>query len=138
MHDPIVMAELHRLGATYEVVNLGRIAGDCNVIDRHARINIGTEVEMRCSLMHELGHIHFGHIPTGDPERDAHMEAEADRWAALKLITPTMLAWALSFGRDRREAAEMLCVDPNTLTARIAATAEQPKAVLSLLKAEMI
>ncbi len=121
MQDPIVQAELYRLDATYEICDLGNIAGDCDLLTRRIRINIGTPVEQRCTLMHELRHIELGHAPTGDPAVDEAMEVEADRWAAVKLITDTMLAWALGFGRDRREAAEMLQVDPNTLDARIGA-----------------
>jgi hypothetical protein len=140
MSDPmaIVLAQYHRLGATYEVVDLGDKSGDCDVFKRHARANIhDTPVVVRCTLMHELRHIERGDIPTGNPDLDAPMEAEADRWAAEILISDVMLTWALNNGRDERERAEMLGVDPATYEAKLLAAATR-QAVQPILKAEVI
>ena len=120
MQDPIVCAELYHLGATLIVTALPGIVGDCDLTTRVIRVARGmTPAETRCTIMHEAGHLALGHIPTGDDHDDERMEEEADAWAAEKLISDSQLDWALCVARDRREAAEMLQVDPETLDARI-------------------
>lgn len=122
MQDQIVLAELHLLGATYSVCDdlpEGQV-GDSDGFTRHIRVRRGmTMAETRCTLMHECGHLALNLWPTGDPEEDDLREWQATRWAAHKLITDAMLVWANECGRDDREIAEMLGVDPETLAARM-------------------
>lgn len=120
MQDPIVCAELFHLGATLIVTALPGFVGDCDPLTRVIRVAQGmTPAETRCTIMHEAGHLALGHVPTGEDHVDDLMEAAANRWAAAKLITDSQLDWALRVARDRREAAEMLQVDPETLDARV-------------------
>lgn len=51
-------------------------------------------VTRRCTLAHELGHAHHGHVRTHDDRYDARAEREADRYAADMLINPVEYALA--------------------------------------------
>lgn len=42
--------------------------------------------QYRSTLAHELGHAHYGDVPTADPVRHARQEHRADRWAAALLL----------------------------------------------------
>lgn len=81
------------------------------------------QVQRRCALAHELGHRELGHTGQceyGDARRiGARAEADADAWAARKLITVEQLADVLVWTDDRNEAAAELWVTRRLLDRRL-------------------
>lgn len=119
MYDLVVEAELHRLGYTLTFLPMAGIVGDNDRPTRTIRLSSRlTPIEKRSTIMHECAHVELGHEPTDDEDLDIEMEAEANRWAAAKLIPQWLLDYAESLGRDSREVAEICCVDEVILAAR--------------------
>lgn len=52
------------------------------------------EITQRVTLAHELGHAHYGHTWTDNPDRHTMQERMADRYAANLLISPAEYALA--------------------------------------------
>ncbi|WP_193613118.1 ImmA/IrrE family metallo-endopeptidase [Nocardioides lijunqiniae] len=81
------------------------------------------QVQRRCALAHELGHRELGHTGQcnyADASRQgARAEADADAWAARKLITVEQLADVLVWTDDRNEAASELWVTRRILDRRL-------------------
>ena len=81
------------------------------------------QVQRRCALAHELAHRELGHTGQceyGDARRlGARAEADADAWAARKLITVEQLAEVLVWTDDRDEAAAELWVTRRILDRRL-------------------
>ena len=75
-----------------------------------------SRVEERCTLTHELVHLHYGHR--------AHQEARAERHVrdvtARLLIPVTLLEDGLAWTQDVHELAEHLEVTPQVLRDRLA------------------
>jgi hypothetical protein len=75
------------------------------------------QVERRCTLAHELEHLHRGHRGCQDPVTEAHVAAMAARHL---LPDPHAVADALVWSRgDLEVAADELWVDEPTLRARL-------------------
>ncbi len=73
-----------------------------------------SQVQRRCTLTHELAHIHLGHVH-GSNE---YLEAQADTLAAQWLIPLPHLINAMRWSDYLEEIAEELWVDLPTLKAR--------------------
>lgn len=88
--------------------------------DYHARIIILdprlTQAERRCTVAHELEHVHRGPVPGWMVPRE---EEAIERAVARRLIPLDRLADALAWTQDAAEAAEELWVDIPTLEARM-------------------
>lgn len=78
-----------------------------------------TQVERRCTLTHELEHVHRGPI-SADPCLAAREEAVIDRIAARRLVSLRDLVEALMWSDNEHEVADELWVDVPTLRTRIA------------------
>lgn len=72
----------------------------------------------RCSLAHAVAHLDLEHDVAATGHFDRIQEAEADQYAARKLITIDALAAVLSWTRFTTEVAEELQVDVRTLNTR--------------------
>jgi len=78
----------------------------------------------RCVLAHELAHAQLGHAgcPPGDAQRGwlaRRQEAEADRWAARRLVSLPSLAEVLAERPDVEAAAAALDVTAAVLRCRL-------------------
>lgn len=78
-----------------------------------------TQTQKRCALAHELVHQERGHVWTCDRRLAVMQEEEADRVAALRLVTLDALADALLWTLDHAELAETLWVTPRMLRCRM-------------------
>ena len=88
-----------------------------------------TQVERRCTLTHELEHVHRGHIPT-DPVLLAREEDLVEQLSARRLVTLRDLIDALLWSDRAHEVADELWVDLPTLKARIAGLAAEERAAI--------
>jgi hypothetical protein len=88
-----------------------------------------TQVERRCTLTHELEHVHRGHIPD-DPVLLAREEELVEQLSARRLVTLRDLIDALLWSDRAHEVADELWVDLPTLKARIAGLAEDERAAI--------
>ena len=77
-----------------------------------------TQRERRCTLAHEIGHLHRGPTPA-DPLLAAHEERLVDEWASRKLIDGCALAAAFRWSPYYAEIAEELWVDEHMLRTRL-------------------
>ena len=77
-----------------------------------------TQCERRCTLTHELHHVHRGRVPA-DPDLRDHEERVVDRIAARQLVTLEDLVQALLWSTDHHEVADELWVDADTLRTRL-------------------
>lgn len=91
------------------------------------------QAERRCTLTHELAHIHLGHT-NGCANRG---EEAAKRLAARWLIDFSALLDALAWTDDLAEAADELWVDEPTLRARLRGLSELERAALTRKAREM-
>lgn len=98
---PVSMTDLHclaeRMGVTIRRVPAGP-GVPAAYYDHHAR-TIYTRREQtvesyRTALAHELGHAYYGHHPPASRAEHSRQEAQADRYAANLLISPTEYALA--------------------------------------------
>jgi hypothetical protein len=94
-----------------------------------------TQAERRCTLTHELGHVHRGPLPA-DPWLAAREHAAIDREAARLLVELHALADALRWSDDADEVADELWVDVPTLRARLADLTAHEADVLNRALAE--
>jgi hypothetical protein len=85
-----------------------------------------TQVERRCTLTHELEHVHRGPVPA-DPALAAREEAIIDELAARRLVSLRELIEALLWSDHEHTVAEELWVDLPTLRARIATLAHEER-----------
>jgi hypothetical protein len=76
-----------------------------------------TQVERRCTLTHELLHVHRGPVPDWCENRE---ERQVDEAAARLLITLDQLADGLLWAADEHELADELWVDVPTVRTRLA------------------
>jgi hypothetical protein len=67
-------------------------------------------VQYACTLMHELGHAHYGHVGVSGKQ-----ELLANRWAAYRLIKFEDVLDAAGAGRHTHEVAASLGVLPSLL-----------------------
>lgn len=75
--------------------------------------------ERRCSLAHAIAHIDLGHALCHPGSRaEVREEAQADLMAARRLIQLDHLIDAIVWSHGTAEAAEVLCVDMETLRTR--------------------
>lgn len=89
-----------------------------------------TQRERRCTLTHELGHVHRGRVPT-DQRLAEREELAVDRLAARQLVTLEDLVEALLWSTDHDEVADELWVDETTLRARLADLEEHEHAAIA-------
>lgn len=94
------------------------------VLDRHL-----TQVERRCTVTHELEHLHRGHVPA-DPRLAAREERTVDELAARRLVSLRDLIDALLLSDNEHDVADELWVDVPTLRTRIAALAADERAAI--------
>jgi len=80
------------------------------------------QVERRCTLTHELEHVHRGPVPA-DPWLAEREERIVDELAARRLVTLGDLIGALLWSDNEHDVADELWVDIPTLRTRIAALA---------------
>lgn len=78
-----------------------------------------TQVERRCTVTHELEHVHRGPVPA-DPRLAAREERVVDQLAARRLVTLGELIDALLVADNEHDVADELWVDVPTLRTRIA------------------
>lgn len=78
-----------------------------------------TQVERRCTLTHELEHVHRGPVPA-DPALAAREEHTVDQLAARRLVSLRDLIDALLWSQHEHEVADELWVDVPTLRTRLA------------------
>lgn len=88
-----------------------------------------TQVERRCTLTHELEHVHRGHIPR-DPVLLAREEDLVEQLSARRLVSLRELIDALLWSDHESEVADELWVDGPTLRARIAGLAADERAAI--------
>ena len=88
-------------------------AGGRIVLDRQL-----SQRERRCTLTHELWHIHRGRLPA-DPHLQGREHHAVDHGAARQLVTLDDLVQALLWSTDPEEVADELWVDGPTLRARL-------------------
>lgn len=67
-------------------------------------------IQARCTLMHELGHAHYGHTGVSGKQ-----ELLADRWAAYRLIDFEDVLAAAAIEAHTHEVAHVLGVLPSVL-----------------------
>ena len=90
--------------------------------------------ERRCTLAHEIGHLHRGPVPT-DPIQAALEERLIDEWASRQLIDGCALAAAFRWSPHYAEVAEELWVDEHMLRARLRCmTDEEQDMVLAAIR----
>ena len=85
-----------------------------------------TQVERRCTLTHELEHVHRGPVPA-DPCLAAREETVVDGIAARRLVSLKELIDALLLSHHEHDVADELWVDIPTLRTRIAGLAQQER-----------
>jgi hypothetical protein len=100
------------------------LPGGVIVLDRQL-----TQTERRCTVTHELEHVHRGPVPA-DPALAAREEAVVDQLAARRLVSLRELVGALMWSRDEHEVADELWVDVATLRTRIAGLAAAERAAI--------
>lgn len=88
-----------------------------------------SQVERRCTLTHELEHVHRGPLPA-DPCLAAREEAVIDGIAARRLVSLGELIEALLWSDRPTEVADELWVDLPTLKTRIAGLAAEERAAI--------
>lgn len=88
-----------------------------------------TQVERRCTLTHELEHVHRGPVPA-DPGLAAREESIVDRIAARRLVTLGELIDALLWSDREHDVADQLWVDIPTLRTRLADLAAHERAAI--------
>lgn len=86
-----------------------------------------TQAERRCTLMHELTHIEYGHTSCQPPAVEQRVHQEVAR----KLIPLASLADVLTWASSELEAAEELWVDVATLRARLDGLTVSEQALLA-------
>jgi len=67
-------------------------------------------IQLECTLMHELGHAHYGHVGTSPKQ-----EVLADRWAAHRLVRFDDLLEAAGLEMSSRAVASSLGILPGVL-----------------------
>lgn len=85
---------------------------------RHKLITLHPElspIQYDCTLWHELGHAHFGH-----QQMTGKHEAQANRWAAHKLLTVDEVLEHAKTELQTQELASLLGVLPSVLKTFIA------------------
>ena len=100
------------------------LAAGVIVLARHL-----TQVERRCTLTHELEHVHRGPVPADPCLRDRE-ETIVDGIAARRLVSLKELIEALLLSHNEHDVADELWVDIPTLRARIAGLAEKERAAI--------
>ncbi|WP_259809653.1 ImmA/IrrE family metallo-endopeptidase [Aestuariimicrobium sp. p3-SID1156] len=88
------------------------------------------QVERRCTIAHELEHVHRGPVPA-DPWLGAREESAVEQEAARALISIEALADAVSWSLDVHEVADALWVDVDTLRVRLAHLHPAERALLA-------
>jgi hypothetical protein len=88
-----------------------------------------TQVERRCTLTHELEHVHRGPVPL-DPCLADREEAVVDGIAARRLVSLRELIEALLLSNHEHDVADELWVDVPTLRTRIAGLADAERAAI--------
>lgn len=88
-----------------------------------------TQVERRCTVTHELEHVHRGPVPL-DPALAAREEAIVDEIAARRLVSLRDLIEALLWSDSEHEVADELWIDVPTLRTRVARLAEDERAAI--------
>jgi hypothetical protein len=89
-----------------------------------------SEVERRCTLVHELVHAERGDVPCGHASLDARQERRVDREAAWRLVPIDALVAAVRWSSDAREVAAMLDVDLDTLRTAIDGLSAEQRALV--------
>lgn len=111
-HHPHIIVELADLQDG--LLGYTDFSRDRIILDRRL-----TQVERRCTLTHELEHVHRGRASTDPRLRDREEHVVHDG-AARQLVTLHDLVEALLWSTDSDEVADELWVDVPTLEARIA------------------
>ncbi len=122
-HHPDVTVHECELPATY----LGCLDHERRIIWIDSRL---TQAEKRCTVAHEIGHLHRG-PGLCDPIASPAEERAIDQWAARKLITVRDLASALKWSQHLPEIAEELWVDEYMLRARLRCLTDDEKNYLA-------
>ena len=91
--------------------------------------------ERNSVLAHEIAHIDLEHVMTGRKWFDRRQERDADTLAAMRLVTVTDLADALSWALCPEEVAEQLDVTVDVVRRRIRALTDDEKATIEQLLA---
>ncbi|WP_108724372.1 ImmA/IrrE family metallo-endopeptidase [Geodermatophilus chilensis] len=88
-----------------------------------------SQVERRCTLTHELEHVHRGPVPA-DRRLAAREERVVDELAARRLVSLRELMEALLWSDNEHEVADELWVDVPTLRTRIAELAAEEQVAI--------
>lgn len=119
------MKEIHRLALATVLTNLDEVAAELGVTVRSAAVP-GTRwgiydhryrlitlrpdlgpIQYRCTLAHELGHAHYGHVSSRPKQ-----ERQANLWASRQLLTLEMVAACTTEATEAIEVAHRLEVLP--------------------------
>ena len=90
-----------------------------------------TSAAQRSALAEELAHLELAHRPNDDPVETARTEQRARRWAAGRLVDFDRLCEAAAWTDDVCQMAEMLDVDPDLVSTRLAYLSPEERSILS-------